>query len=56
MANGNAYATSGPIPSDGCIWASFIYLHPEDDLTERTVRQIVMHNETREGVCGLPGE
>lgn len=47
-------ATSGPVASDGCLWTDFILIHPDDVLTEETLRAIIKHDETREAICGAP--
>ena len=48
-------ATSGPVPAtDYCLVSRFIWLSPGDALSDRTLRAILEHNETRAEICGPP--
>lgn len=46
-----ACGTSGPVPDSGCLIFGPIYFHPDDQMTERTTRRIISHNETWQQVC-----
>lgn len=47
----SACATVGPSAS-ACGWVKPVYVHPDDVLTDRTVEQILNHNEKWSEICG----
>ena len=49
-------ATNGLVADSGCLWTETIWLHPDDQLTDGTLRSVVGHNEARETICGAPTE
>lgn len=40
------------VPAAACDWASPIWISRQDHLSAETLRQIVIHNETGERLCG----
>ena len=48
-----AGCATGPAPTidTACDWVRPIWIHPADQLTPRTARQVLAHNETWQRIC-----